>query len=469
MKFYDKPKINNVGALTSKVYAFNARPWEVHYTKTIDIKDSLCGPIYVEGKNAKILRLIPRYNRDLKLEWCSDIARYIHEANSIQRLKKTQSKNSLGLYQQVVSEEDQKELIKANLISIKSLDIVFGLSLDNESIYNLKIQSRRLGAHCFCEIVNKVSKTFGYLFTSTNKLYKLAQAKHLFLLGVNPRWETTNANLLFRFRHQRGNFKVFSFGNALDLTYKAFNFGSFDHPLYDISVGKSSLCKAFEPCGFYAYGDSLSQRLDANSMLIQSVIMHKNHNLMTLSTGANKVGASQLGFGDWIDYTNTCFVNPNKTKSFDYVKNFTFQCITPYLHHKIKLAVALYPIHSYLEKDGEYMRYDGLVQKAYKVLNFNSMTLQDYLNFGWRKTHFKFLTTVSQRNYTSSTYSKKIFSAMLKYTKNFKFIITCVKSLYGNMYASSLYIKRSSTLIHVSKVHASLYWPFILLVQTEKL
>jgi NADH dehydrogenase (ubiquinone) Fe-S protein 1 len=75
-----------VGALTSRVYAFKARPWEVDAHKTIDTSDCLGSNTIVERKKSKVLRVMPRNNKFINLEWLSDKSRYAYEGNTRQRL-----------------------------------------------------------------------------------------------------------------------------------------------------------------------------------------------------------------------------------------------------------------------------------------------------------------------------------------------------------------------------------------------
>ena len=65
-----------VGALTSKPYAFNARPWELSHTETVDVMDAIGSNIRVDTKGNQVLRVLPRLNEDINEEWISDKTRY---------------------------------------------------------------------------------------------------------------------------------------------------------------------------------------------------------------------------------------------------------------------------------------------------------------------------------------------------------------------------------------------------------
>src|SRR4026208_2529733 len=75
-----------VGALTSKPYAFVARPWELGKTETIDVMDALGSAIRVDTRGREVMRILPRVNEDVKEEWISDKTRHIVDGLRPQRL-----------------------------------------------------------------------------------------------------------------------------------------------------------------------------------------------------------------------------------------------------------------------------------------------------------------------------------------------------------------------------------------------
>src|SRR5207342_1029486 len=75
-----------VGALTSKPYAFNARPWELTKTETIDVMDALGSNIRVDARGDAVLRVLPRVNEEINEEWISDKTRYAEDGLNRQRL-----------------------------------------------------------------------------------------------------------------------------------------------------------------------------------------------------------------------------------------------------------------------------------------------------------------------------------------------------------------------------------------------
>ena len=75
-----------VGALTSKPYAFAARPWELNKTESIDVMDALGSAIRVDTRGREVMRILPRVNEDVNEEWISDKTRHVVDGLRTQRL-----------------------------------------------------------------------------------------------------------------------------------------------------------------------------------------------------------------------------------------------------------------------------------------------------------------------------------------------------------------------------------------------
>jgi len=75
-----------VGALTSKPYAFNARPWELKKTESVDVMDAQGCNIRVDTRGPQVMRVLPRLNEEVNEEWISDKARHACDGLARQRL-----------------------------------------------------------------------------------------------------------------------------------------------------------------------------------------------------------------------------------------------------------------------------------------------------------------------------------------------------------------------------------------------
>jgi len=75
-----------VGALTSKPYAFAARPWELGKTQSIDVMDGVGSAIRIDTRGREVMRILPRVNEAVNEEWISDKTRHIVDGLRTQRL-----------------------------------------------------------------------------------------------------------------------------------------------------------------------------------------------------------------------------------------------------------------------------------------------------------------------------------------------------------------------------------------------
>ncbi|MEK9926229.1 MAG: NADH-quinone oxidoreductase subunit NuoG, partial [Alphaproteobacteria bacterium] len=83
-----------VGALTSKPYAFTARPWELSKTESIDVMDALGSNIRIDARGSQVMRVLPRLNEDINEEWISDKTRYAIDGLRRQRLDQPDMRGS---------------------------------------------------------------------------------------------------------------------------------------------------------------------------------------------------------------------------------------------------------------------------------------------------------------------------------------------------------------------------------------
>lgn len=458
--------IKKIGALTSKVYAFKARPWETSLVKSIDICDNLGFPLSVESKNSNILRVLPRYSKHFQLEWCSDKSRYIHEANNKHRLAYPSALNHKGRFQQLKSQNHQKQIAKAFLASSSDLSLVLGRTQNNENLYKAKVYGRKLGADICSEFVNKLDNSFAFFYSSTQKLNDLDHLTSVFFLGINPRWESTIANLLFRFRFLNGNFQSSCFGNGVDLTFGVNNFGSNISVLSSLSLGKHGISQKQSPKSLLIYGDTLAQRKDAMSLRKFGILVHTLSfcKSLFLSCGANLVGSAHLGLNHWKHTKFTYFVGAEEAKSLNLVQNSNYFCETPFVHKSIKKALFLQPIQTYLEKNASYIRYDGVMQTAYKALNFGVAALKPISDISAPLAFngfFSFLKKVNKNKYFLNIHTCDIFQALNINKKLLKIQKSCLKSVYGNPYITSSFIKSSPTLLNLAKLQQKLHWSFL--------
>ncbi len=210
-----------VGALTSKPYAFEARPWELKKTESIDVMDAVGSNIRVDSYNWEVKRILPRLNNDINEEWISDKTRYSCDGLLKQRLDVPYIKKNNKLQK---STWDEAILLLVD--KIKSLDpseiaghIGDMVNLENALSFKkffAKLKSNNLEFRERKFYINSSQKS-NYLFNSTIK--GIDESDLILLIGTNPRHEATMVNARIRKAFAQRRIPIYSVGDPGDLTY----------------------------------------------------------------------------------------------------------------------------------------------------------------------------------------------------------------------------------------------------------
>ncbi len=210
-----------VGALTSKPYAFQARPWELKKTDGIDVMDAVGSNIVIGSRGPAVLRITPRINDDVNEEWLSDKGRFACDGLSERRLDKPWVRVDGRL--QPASWGDAFAAIKAGLAGVPGAAIA-GLVGDLAAVEDMVAFQDLLGSLGATRIECRqdgadidVAARGNYLFNSG--LAGIETADVVLLIGTDPRREAPLLNVRLRKRAKRGQSKVFGIGPAVDLTY----------------------------------------------------------------------------------------------------------------------------------------------------------------------------------------------------------------------------------------------------------
>ena len=231
-----------VGALTSKPYAFVARPWELRKTESVDVFDAVGSNIRVDSRGSQVLRVLPRLNEGVNEEWISDKARFAIDGLSHRRLDRPYIRRDGQLRE--AGWREALDLVADRLKGVpgERIAAIAGDLCDAESMFALKGLLTELGAvsiDCRQDGAKLDPRNrAGYLFNTT--IAGIEKADACLLVGTNPRWEAPLVNARLRKRYLQGNFPVAAIGPALDLTFpiemlgqggEALNaLGSGDHP-----------------------------------------------------------------------------------------------------------------------------------------------------------------------------------------------------------------------------------------------
>ena len=296
-----------VGALTSKPYAFNARPWELNKTETIDVMDALGTNIRVDARMGGVLRIMPRIHDDVNEEWISDKTRFVWDGLGRQRLDRPYARRdgklapvawdeALGIAAEKLSGDASKiGVIAGDLNDVEGLKAAKDLF---DALGVTSLDCRQDGA----KIGGQVRE--GYLFNST--IAGIDNADAILIVGSNPRLESPVLNARIRQRWLTGKCEVGLIGEPADLTYEYDHVGTGPADLAGLAKKRSGFIKALKNAerpmiiigqGALAREDG-AQVLRAAGELAAKVGAVKDgwNGFNVLHTAASRVGALDLGF-----------------------------------------------------------------------------------------------------------------------------------------------------------------------------
>jgi NADH-quinone oxidoreductase subunit G len=226
-----------VGALTSKPYAFEARPWELRKTESIDVMDALGSNVRIDTRGSEVMRVLPTLNEDINEEWISDKARYACDGLRRQRLDTPFIRRNGRL--EPASWDEAFDTIAAKLPSARGTRIaaIAGDTVDCESMIALKDLMAALGSpnvDCRQDGAKLAAGArASYLLNTTIAGFEATDA--CLLIGTNPRWEAPVLNARLRKRAVAGGFKIALVGPRVDLTYPVEHLGAGPQTLQEIA------------------------------------------------------------------------------------------------------------------------------------------------------------------------------------------------------------------------------------------
>jgi NADH-quinone oxidoreductase subunit G len=231
-----------VGALTSKPYAFVARPWELTKTQSVDVMDALGSNIRVDSRGREVLRFLPRVNDAINEEWISDKTRHVWDGLRVQRLDRPYLKRD-GKLEPVTWDDAFRSIVeKLRAIDGKRFAAIAGDLAAGEEMFALKLLAAQLGSpNIDCrQDGGKLDPALGratYMFNAT--VDGIEQADAVLLIGTNPRLEAAvlNARILKRYRQTQGRLPVGLIGTYAELTYGFEHLGAGPETLIKLAGG----------------------------------------------------------------------------------------------------------------------------------------------------------------------------------------------------------------------------------------
>jgi NADH-quinone oxidoreductase subunit G len=297
-----------VGALTSKPYAFTARPWELTKTESVDVADAVGVNIRIDARGREVLRILPRLNEDVNEEWMADKGRFWVDGLKRQRLDRPYIRENGKL--RAASWDEAFAAIAARVKGVdgRRIAAIAGDQIEAESLFALKELMSALGSSnidcrqdgAALDATNRAS----YLFNST--IAGIDKADVILLVGSNPRWEAPVINARIRKRHLKGGLKVASIGSVGDLTYPVEMLGAGPETLAELAKGSHSFAEALKnaKAPMIIIGQGALTRADGAAILglarkladAASVVRADWNGFNVLHTAAARVAGLELGF-----------------------------------------------------------------------------------------------------------------------------------------------------------------------------
>jgi len=386
-----------VGALTSKPYAFNARPWELRKTESIDVMDAQGCHIRVDTRGRDVMRVLPRLDEAVNEEWISDKARHACDGLRRQRLDRPFVRRNGKLVPATWAEAFAAIATRIAATKPERMTAIVGDLAAAEEIKALKDLMVSLGvASLECRQDGAMLQSAprqSYLFNTTIAGVETADA--LLLIGANPRWEAPVLNARIRKTWLYGKLKVANVGAAYDLTYPVEQLGASAGVLEKIAFGSHALSQTLKDAErpMLVIGPAALARPDGAAILKLAAKIAADTGMIgpaaaaseggwngfnVLHTAASRVGALDLGFLPAKGGRNMAGILDGATEGeIDFVyllgadefdtgrlgKAFVVYQGT-HGDAGAERADVVLPGSAYTEKEGLYVNFEGRVQRA---------------------------------------------------------------------------------------------------------
>ncbi len=369
-----------VGALTSRPYAFEARPWELKKTLSIDVSDAVGANIRLDSRGREVMRALPRINDDVNEEWLSDKGRYMVDGLGARRLDKVWIRKE-GKLQAAGWDEAFSAIAAAQPGA--SIAAIAGDLVDCETMYAAKALLRALGSDLLEGRQTGLAYETGNLaavnFNST--LAGIETADAILIVGSHVRWEAPLVNTRLRKAVKRGA-KVFIVGPEWEPTYPATFLGNDLSVLGKLPKDVTDAFKSAERPALILGGAGLAKgalgaclALSDKLKLVRANDSGTWNGFNVLHMAASRMGGLMLGYAQSGGIGDIAKAAPKVVLALgaDEVDWSAFSgSLKVYIgHHGDKGAHAadiILPAASFAEKDGTYVNTEGRVQFAEKAV-----------------------------------------------------------------------------------------------------
>jgi NADH-quinone oxidoreductase subunit G len=390
-----------VGALTSKPYAFHARPWELNKTESIDVMDAVGSNIRVDSRGREVMRILPRVNDAINEEWISDKTRFIWDGLKSQRLDRPYVRHN-GKLKPASWDEAFTTIAKAIKASGggNRVGAIAGDLASVEDMYALKALMTSLGSgmtDCRPPMsgIDPSMPRSAYLFNPT--IAGIEEADAILIVGANPRREAAVLNARIRKTWRNKSVPIAVIGDQADLTYDYDYLGNGYSALVDLANGQGRfaevLAKATKPLiivgeGAVSHGAAKSKQIGRDTIALAAKlatganVAEGWNGFALLHNAAGRVGGLDIGFvphdggvcsADQIGLAgkgelDVLFLLGADEYDMDAMGNALVVYVGTHGDAGAHRADVILPAATYTEKSGTYVNTEGRVQLAERAV-----------------------------------------------------------------------------------------------------
>jgi NADH dehydrogenase (ubiquinone) Fe-S protein 1 len=391
-----------VGALTSKPYAFRARPWELQHTESIDVLNAMGSNIRVDARGMEVMRILPRLNDDINEEWIDDKTRFACDGLRTQRLTtpliRRDDKFVPATWEMALTEIS--EAYKKLALKENEFKAIAGHLIETESLVAMKDLANKLGSDNLAldqpggdkPIAHGTDVRANYLFNS--KIWGIEEADAMLLIGTNPRHEAAVLNARIRKQWLRSDLQIGLIGETFESTF------GFEHLGADAAAVKKALAGEFgkklaaAKRPLIIVGSAVAEHPDAKAIFesVGSFVDKNQANFNTkewqgynvLQRAASRAGAYEVGFTT--PSAEVAKVTPkmiwllgaDEISESDIPKD---AFVIYQGHHGdagAQLADVVLPGATYTEKSGTYVNTEGRVQLTRAAVSLPGAARDDW-------------------------------------------------------------------------------------------
>jgi NADH dehydrogenase/NADH:ubiquinone oxidoreductase subunit G len=382
-----------VGALTSKPYLFNDRPWKLKSITSIDLSDSFGSSIILNLKGMEVFRILPRSNININGEWISDKTRFSFDGLKIQRLEFPLYRDlelAILSWSNAFSAFSSK-IFKDTYNLDKKLNIIFGKDSDLESILSLKYYFNGLNCFSLYSENNFCTNSSDIFYKFNSQIKGIVANDFCSLVNCNTRFESSMLNLHLRQAVTKGRLSLVYFGCFMDLTFNIKHLGFNNFTFFDFIKGNHYFSRSIQKVSnslFLVNSDSFSnsELVYINYIILKNLYVTNSYfNLLNIE--ASSVSLREVGLNGIERLNSSCFylfINTNLNKSFInfLLKSnpFSIYCGSHGVYEVNKVNLVL-PGKAYIEKKASYINLEGLLQHTNKSLIDFSNSREDWKIF----------------------------------------------------------------------------------------